>query len=45
MQVLTFGPGQLAYAHSDQEQITLDEIRSAAEFLALFLLRQTGTLT
>jgi acetylornithine deacetylase/succinyl-diaminopimelate desuccinylase-like protein len=44
MQVLTFGPGQLAFAHSDQEQIALDEIRAAAEFLALFLLRQTGTL-
>ncbi|MEK7707073.1 MAG: M20/M25/M40 family metallo-hydrolase, partial [Verrucomicrobiota bacterium] len=44
MQVLTFGPGQLACAHSDEEQISLDEIRVAAEFLALFLLRQTGTL-
>ena len=44
MQVLTFGPGQLAFAHSDQEQIALDEIRAAAEFLAVFLLRQTGTL-
>jgi acetylornithine deacetylase/succinyl-diaminopimelate desuccinylase-like protein len=44
MQVLTFGPGQLAFAHSDQEQIDLDEIRAAAEFLALFLLQQTGTL-
>jgi acetylornithine deacetylase/succinyl-diaminopimelate desuccinylase-like protein len=44
MQVLTFGPGQLAYAHSDHEQIALDEIRAAAEFLAVFLLRQTGTL-
>jgi acetylornithine deacetylase/succinyl-diaminopimelate desuccinylase-like protein len=44
MQVLTFGPGQLAFAHSDQEQITLDEIRAAAEFLAIFLLKQTGTL-
>ena len=44
MQVLTFGPGQLVHAHSDREQITLDEIRAAAEFLALFLLRQTGTL-
>ncbi|HVM47853.1 MAG TPA: M20/M25/M40 family metallo-hydrolase, partial [Candidatus Acidoferrum sp.] len=44
MPVLTFGPGQLAFAHSDQEQITLEEIRAAAEFLALFLLRQTGTL-
>ena len=44
MQVLTFGPGQLAFAHSDEEQISLDEIRVAAEFFALFLLRQTGTL-
>jgi acetylornithine deacetylase/succinyl-diaminopimelate desuccinylase-like protein len=44
MQVLTFGPGQLAFAHSDQEQIALDEIRVAAEFLAVFLLKQTGTL-
>jgi acetylornithine deacetylase/succinyl-diaminopimelate desuccinylase-like protein len=43
MQVLTFGPGQLAFAHSDQEQIDLEEIRAAAEFLAVFLLRQTGT--
>jgi acetylornithine deacetylase/succinyl-diaminopimelate desuccinylase-like protein len=45
MQVLTFGPGQLTHAHSDAEQITLAEIRSAAEFLTLFLLRQTGTLS
>ncbi len=45
MQVLTFGPGQLAFAHSDQEQIELEEIRAATEFLAVFLLKQTGTLT
>ncbi len=44
MQVLTFGPGQLAFAHSDQEQIAVDEIREAVEFLAVFLLKQTGTL-
>ncbi|HEY5914934.1 MAG TPA: M20/M25/M40 family metallo-hydrolase [Verrucomicrobiae bacterium] len=44
MPVLTFGPGQLAFAHSDHEQIGLDEVRSAAEFLVLFILRQTGTL-
>ena len=44
MQVLTFGPGQLAFAHSDQEQIALDEIRAATEFLALFILKQTGTV-
>ncbi|HWX22078.1 MAG TPA: M20/M25/M40 family metallo-hydrolase [Candidatus Binatia bacterium] len=44
MPVLTFGPGQLAYAHSDHEQISLEEIQAAAEFLAVFLLRQTGTM-
>lgn len=44
MQVLTFGPGQLALAHSDEEQIKLDDLRAAVEFLAVFLLRQTGTL-
>ena len=44
MDVLTFGPGQLAFAHSDQEQIDLKEIRAAAEFLALFILQQTGTV-
>jgi acetylornithine deacetylase/succinyl-diaminopimelate desuccinylase-like protein len=42
--VLTFGPGQLMYAHSDQEQIDIEEIRSAVECLAVFLLLQTGTI-
>jgi acetylornithine deacetylase/succinyl-diaminopimelate desuccinylase-like protein len=44
MPVLTFGPGQLVHAHSDHEQIAIEEIRAAAEFLATFLLLQTGTL-
>jgi acetylornithine deacetylase/succinyl-diaminopimelate desuccinylase-like protein len=44
MPVLTFGPGQLVHAHSDNEQITIEEIRTAAEFIAVFLLLQTGTL-
>ncbi len=44
MPVLTFGPGELALAHSDLEQIALRDVVKAAEFLALFLLRQTGTL-
>lgn len=44
MAVLTFGPGQLAFAHSDAEQISVEEIRAASEFLALFLLQETGTL-
>jgi len=45
MPVLTSGPGELAFAHSDAEQIALQDIAAAAEFLALFMLRQTGTLT
>ena len=45
MPVLTFGPGQLVHAHSDYEQIDLEEIRTAAEFLAVFLLLETGTIT
>jgi acetylornithine deacetylase/succinyl-diaminopimelate desuccinylase-like protein len=44
MPVLTFGPGQLGFAHSDREQIGLEEIRAAAEFLAMFLFLQTGPL-
>jgi acetylornithine deacetylase/succinyl-diaminopimelate desuccinylase-like protein len=44
MPVLTFGPGQLIHAHSDQEQITLEELRAAVEFLCVYLLLQTGTL-
>ncbi|MCX6900813.1 MAG: M20/M25/M40 family metallo-hydrolase [Verrucomicrobia bacterium] len=44
MPVLTFGPGTLAHAHSDQEQISLEEARAAVEFLAVFLLKQTGTI-
>jgi acetylornithine deacetylase/succinyl-diaminopimelate desuccinylase-like protein len=45
MPVLTFGPGQLVHAHSDHEQIAIDEIRAAAEFIAIFLLLQTGTMS
>jgi acetylornithine deacetylase/succinyl-diaminopimelate desuccinylase-like protein len=44
MPVLTFGPGQLVHAHSDREQIQIDEIRAAAEFIAIFLLIHTGTV-
>jgi acetylornithine deacetylase/succinyl-diaminopimelate desuccinylase-like protein len=44
MPVLTFGPGELARAHSDAEQIVVRDIAQAAEFLALYLLRQTGTI-
>lgn len=41
--VVTFGPGTLAHAHADNEQIALEEARAAVEFLAVFLLKQTGT--
>ena len=44
MPVVTFGPGTLAHAHSDQEQLALDEARAAVEFLTVFLLEQTGTM-
>jgi acetylornithine deacetylase/succinyl-diaminopimelate desuccinylase-like protein len=44
MPVVTFGPGTLAHAHSDHEQIALDEACAAVEFLAMFLLKQTGTV-
>lgn len=44
MPVLTFGPGALALAHSDREWISLTEARAAVEFLAVFLLKQTGTI-
>ena len=42
--VLTFGPAQFVHAHSDHEQIDIEEIRAAAEFIAVFLLLHTGTL-
>lgn len=45
MDVLTFGPGLLAHAHSDQEQVEIHDIRTAVEFLTLFILRHTGTLS
>ena len=43
MSVLTAGPGKLALAHSDQESIGISEMAKAAEFLAYFILKQTGT--
>jgi acetylornithine deacetylase/succinyl-diaminopimelate desuccinylase-like protein len=40
--VLTFGPGRVAHAHSDQEQLSLDELVGAVEFLAAYLLTRLG---
>lgn len=44
MPVMTFGPGRMAFAHSDNEQIAVEEIRQAAEFLAVLLSRRLGIL-
>ncbi len=41
--VLTSGPGRLADAHSDHERLVLDDFYAAIEFLALFILKHTGT--
>ena len=38
MAVLTAGPGKLAYAHSDREQIAVDDLCRFSEFLALYIL-------
>lgn len=40
--VFTTGPGKLALAHSDQEQITVDELSASTAMLTLFLLRFGG---
>ncbi len=42
MEVLTVGPGELVYAHSDQEQIRMEDVVRGAEFLALLIARQAG---
>ena len=40
--VFTTGPGKLALAHSDQEQITVDELSASTLMLTLFLLHFGG---
>lgn len=40
--VFTTGPGSLALAHSDQEQITIDELSASTLMLTLFLLHYGG---
>jgi acetylornithine deacetylase/succinyl-diaminopimelate desuccinylase-like protein len=44
MQVITTGPGSLQFAHSDHEHIDIPEMLRFAEFLAYYILRQTGTI-
>jgi acetylornithine deacetylase/succinyl-diaminopimelate desuccinylase-like protein len=38
MPVLTFGPGYIGHAHSDQEQLSIAELVRAAQFLAAYLI-------
>ena len=45
MPVLTSGPGDLVHAHADNEQVEIEEVVQFAEFLAYYILRQTGTIT
>lgn len=42
--VITTGPGLIRHAHSDQEQIDMRDVARASEFLAYFILKQTGTV-
>lgn len=42
--VITTGPGMLRYAHSDSEQIDMRDVVRACEFIAYYVLRQTGTV-
>ena len=44
MPVITTGPGSLRYAHSESEQVNIPEVVRFAEFLAHYILKQTGTM-
>lgn len=41
--VICTGPGLLRHAHSDQEQIDMKDVARTSEFLAYYVLKQTGT--
>jgi acetylornithine deacetylase/succinyl-diaminopimelate desuccinylase-like protein len=43
--VITSGPGALRYAHSDNEQISLEELVRSSAMLALFLLVHSGAVS
>jgi acetylornithine deacetylase/succinyl-diaminopimelate desuccinylase-like protein len=45
LEVLTFGPGSLAEAHSDHERVDMREICRSSAFLALLCLLRTGALS
>jgi acetylornithine deacetylase/succinyl-diaminopimelate desuccinylase-like protein len=44
MPVITSGPGELRYAHADNEQVFLPDLFDSICFTALFLLRETGSI-
>jgi acetylornithine deacetylase/succinyl-diaminopimelate desuccinylase-like protein len=44
MPVVTGGPGELRYAHADNEQLFLPDLFNSIAFTALFLLQETGSI-
>ena len=42
MPVITAGAGKLNYAHSDDEQLSVDDLVKSVEFLALYILKVAG---
>ncbi len=44
MPVITSGPGELRFAHADNEQLYLPDLFNSICFTALFLLRETGSI-
>jgi acetylornithine deacetylase/succinyl-diaminopimelate desuccinylase-like protein len=44
MPVITGGPGELQFAHADNEQLFLPDLFNSICFTALFLLRETGNI-
>lgn len=45
MPVITSGPGELHFAHADNEQIFLPDLFNSIVFNALYLLKETGSIT
>jgi acetylornithine deacetylase/succinyl-diaminopimelate desuccinylase-like protein len=45
LEIITTGPGKISYAHSDNEQITVEELAQSCAMLTLFLLVHTDALT
>jgi acetylornithine deacetylase/succinyl-diaminopimelate desuccinylase-like protein len=44
MPVITSGPGDLRFAHADNEQIFLPDLFNSIVFTALYLLKETGSI-